>query len=176
MRLATEGALLIEPRRGFYVVPLSVEEIEQIYPMRAILDPEALRMAGIPPAPVLDRLDALNVQLEQTRAVREILALDDRWHLLLLDHSPNRVILGLIQQFIWRTRRYEIALMRDQQNLVASTGHHAAVTAALRRGDLDLACTALRTNMQGGLAPIVAWLRQRHHQPSLRRKRERKEA
>src|SRR5689334_13979603 len=48
MRLTAEGALVSVPQIGFQVSPLSVEELEQIYPIRAILDPEALRLAGIP--------------------------------------------------------------------------------------------------------------------------------
>ena len=176
MRLTAEGALIIEPNRGFYVAPLSVEELEQLYPMRAILDPAALRMAGSPTRKVLDELDAINARLVRTRDPMRILKLDDEWHLLLLAHCPNRIIINLIEQFIWRTRRYEIGLMRDRKNVMVSTGHHAAVTRALRRGNLDGACAALRLNMQGGVEPIIAWLKERDHQPSLRRKRLRKEA
>ena len=50
MRLVSEGALTSIARRGFFVAALSVEEVEQLYPIRAILDPAALRLAGIPPA------------------------------------------------------------------------------------------------------------------------------
>src|SRR5688572_10990022 len=47
-RLAQEGALTSLPRIGWFVRPLTVEELEQIYPIRALLDPEALRLAGLP--------------------------------------------------------------------------------------------------------------------------------
>ena len=47
-RLANEGALRDEPRRGYFVKPLTGEEVRAIYPIRAILDPAALRLAGIP--------------------------------------------------------------------------------------------------------------------------------
>src|SRR5438552_13883463 len=46
-RLTAEGALTSSPRLGFFVRPLTAEEFRQIYPIRAILDPEALRLAGI---------------------------------------------------------------------------------------------------------------------------------
>src|ERR1044071_568246 len=48
MTLSSEGALVSVPQIGFQVAPLSVVEPEQIYPIRGILDPEALRLAGIP--------------------------------------------------------------------------------------------------------------------------------
>jgi DNA-binding GntR family transcriptional regulator len=174
-RLTAEGALVAEPRRGFFVAPLTIEELEQLYPIRAILDPEALRVAGLPTRRVIEQLDLINARLGRARDPLTILQLDDQWHLLLLAHCPNRIIVGLIEQFIWRTRRYEIALMRDHSNVTASTAQHTEITQALRAGNLDRACDALRRNMEGGLEPIVHWLRTRNHQPSHRRKRVRPE-
>jgi DNA-binding GntR family transcriptional regulator len=43
------------PRQGFYVCALTLEELEQIYPIRALLDPEALRLSGLPPPDRLQR-------------------------------------------------------------------------------------------------------------------------
>src|SRR5256885_11811966 len=47
-RLNQEGALRHVPRIGYFVRPLTLEEFEQIYPIRQLLDPEALRLAGLP--------------------------------------------------------------------------------------------------------------------------------
>src|SRR4051812_4262762 len=44
-RLQAEGALTSAPGLGYRVLPLTVEELEQLYDIRPILDPEALRMA-----------------------------------------------------------------------------------------------------------------------------------
>ncbi|HTD53359.1 MAG TPA: GntR family transcriptional regulator, partial [Thermoanaerobaculia bacterium] len=116
-RLVAEGALTIVPRFGFYVCPLTIEEFEQIYPIRALLDPAALRAAGLPSDKKLARLVALNRRLGETRDPEAAIALDDAWHLELLADCPNAVLMGLIEQFIWRTRRYELALMREKRNL-----------------------------------------------------------
>src|SRR5262245_17043568 len=110
-RLAAEGALNSVPRSGFHVLPLTLEELEQIYPIRALLDPAALRLAGIPDPERLKRLATLNAKLAETNDAAAALALDDEWHLELLAGCPNQVLLGLVKQFILRTRRYEIALM-----------------------------------------------------------------
>jgi hypothetical protein len=56
IRLEAEGALASFPRSGFFVRPLTLAEFEQIYPMRALLDPEALRLAGLPSPKRLERL------------------------------------------------------------------------------------------------------------------------
>jgi DNA-binding GntR family transcriptional regulator len=160
-RLAAEGALDIEPRSGFFVHPLTLEEFEQIYPIRALLDPEALRLAGLPDSERLARLEAQNRELGNTQDPEAVIALDDAWHLELLAGCPNRALVALIQQFMGRTRRYELALMREQRNVQRSFEDHVVILDALRKGRLANACKSLRQNMKSGSGPIVAWLRGR---------------
>ena len=75
--------------------------------------------------------------------------------------APNRVLLDMVEQFIRRTRRYEVALMRDGRNVATATHEHEAVMDALEQGDLAGACAALRRNLETGFAPIAEWLRTR---------------
>jgi DNA-binding GntR family transcriptional regulator len=158
-RLAAEGALTNRPRLGFYVCPLSIEEFEQIYPIRALLDPAALQAAGLPSDRKLARLRALNRKLGETRDPKVAIALDDAWHLELLADCPNAMLMGLIEQFIWRTRRYELALMREKGNVRRAIRDHDDILKALRASNLHAACASLKRNMEGGKEPIVAWLK-----------------
>ncbi|MBV9960413.1 MAG: GntR family transcriptional regulator, partial [Acidobacteria bacterium] len=160
-RLAHEGALRSVPRIGYFVQPLTLEEFEQIYAIRPLLDPEALRLAGLPTRERIERLRKINEQIESEPDADAIINLDDEWHLELIKDCPNRVLMDLIHQFIRRTRRYEIALMREHRNVLVAGANHKAIMAALRRRDLDAACDALRTNLQTGYEPIAAWLRAR---------------
>lgn len=160
-RLAAEGALTSTPSLGYFVRPLGLEEFEQIYDIRPILDPEALRLAGIPPPKRIERLEKINRTLAAARDPEAAIALDDAWHAELLADCPNRVLIELIENIILRTRRYELALMRETRNVVSATQEHKRILAALRDGNLKAACAALKHNMQSGRAPIVAWLRDR---------------
>ena len=72
------------------------------------------------------------------------------------------MLVGLVKQFILRTRRYEIALMRERHNVERAGQDHDRILKALRRKDLEGACKALRLNMQSGKAVIAAWLAQRN--------------
>jgi DNA-binding GntR family transcriptional regulator len=161
-RLAHEGALRAVPRIGYFVRPLTLDELEQIYPIRALLDPEALRLAGLPSPERMQRLRDLNAQIAAARDADAVIGLDDAWHLELVAACPNRVLLELIEQFIRRTRRYEVALMRERTNVATAGDAHATILAALERGDLDAACSALKANLQTGFEPIAAWLRTRN--------------
>jgi DNA-binding GntR family transcriptional regulator len=159
--LVAEGALRSVPRRGFFVRPLSVEEFLAIYPIRALLDPEALRLSGIPSPQRIRELERLNRQLRAEPDCEQRVRLDDQWHLELVSGCPNPVLLDLIRQFMMRTRRYELAFYRATPNLETSTADHQRVIAAARRNDMQGALQALRNNMTSGIDPIVAWLRER---------------
>jgi DNA-binding GntR family transcriptional regulator len=157
-RLVSEGALTSRARYGFQVCPLTHEDLEQLYPIRGLLDPEALRLAGIPSEKRLARLEALNRKLENATDPEEVLKLDDEWHRELLADCPNRILLDLIEEFIRRTRRYELALMLEKREIIRAVDEHVVIMAALREGDLEAACAGLKRNMQSGKAAIVAWL------------------
>lgn len=165
-RLAAEDALTSSPRIGYFVRPLTIEEFQQIYPIRAILDPEALRLAGVPPPRRMARLEAQNRNILEAGDPEKVITLDDAWHLELLSDCPNRVLIGLIEQFMRRTRRYELALMRERRNVRGATDDHKKILAALRAGNLDRACEALRRNLQSGIEPVVAWLKTREEKPA----------
>lgn len=157
-RLASEGALRSVPRFGYFVRPLTVEEFEQLYAIRPLLDPEALRLAGIPSKDALARLDTVNKRLNRARDADTALACDDEFHRLLLASCPNRVLLELIDDIILRTRRYESALMRETKNILRATEDHARILAALHAGSLEGACSALKENMQSARDPMITWL------------------
>ena len=128
--LVAEGALIARPRLGYFVRPLTLEEFEQIYDIRPLLDPEALRLAGMPSAKSISRLEKLNSDLARAKGLRAI-EIDDAWHMELIAGCPNRVLIEMIQNMIVRTRRYELALMREQKNVGTATvrprAHHCGV-------------------------------------------------
>ncbi|HKK21993.1 MAG TPA: GntR family transcriptional regulator [candidate division Zixibacteria bacterium] len=160
MRLEAEGAVVSQPRYGFSVRPLSADEVEQIYPIRAILDPEALKAAGLPSQKSLAQLKRLNDRLMEATTPESIVTLDDKWHLELLAHCPNETLLNLIRQFMGRIRRYELALMRDRRVVENAFRDHADIIGALEKGNLSAACEALEQNLESGKTPILEWLRQ----------------
>lgn len=160
-RLASEGTVTSVPRLGFFVCALSADEYEHLHPIRAILDPAALRQGGLPPPERIERLKAINHRLIATKDPLEAVRLDEQWHLELLAGCTNPVLLGLIEQMMWRTRRYELGLMRERQNLERSGEDHERIARFLEEGDLERACAALTSNMQGGEQPVLNWLRER---------------
>ena len=160
-RLAREGTLTSVPRIGWFVKPLTLDEFDQLYPIRPLLDPEALRLAGLPSPARIEQLHRLNRRILAANKAEQVIALDDEWHLLLIADCPNRVLVDLVRDFMRRTRRYEIALMRERKNVEIAADTHRDIMAALKRGALGAAVAALKVNLQTGNEPIRAWLKAR---------------
>lgn len=153
-RLSGEAFVEARPKHGFYVRPMSASEVNELYAIRARLDPWALRLAGLPDRAAIDQLAALNAALAATTDVAQAIDRDDEWHLLLLAHCPNSVLLSLIRQMMWRTRRYEHVYFSTPANRATAVTEHAKLIEMLRAGDLDAACHWLTTNMSTAL-PVV---------------------
>ncbi|MFN2602569.1 MAG: GntR family transcriptional regulator [Gemmatimonadaceae bacterium] len=160
-RLAHEGALDTIPHIGHFVRALTIDEIEQLYQIRPLLDSEALRLPGLPAKEKIERLRDLNESIAAADDPEEVIRADDEWHIELVADCPNKILIDLIKQFMRRTHRYEVALMRERGNVQSATRNHRSIIAALKRRDLDAACNALRSNLESGRAPITAWLKAR---------------
>jgi len=143
------------PRHGFFVRPLSAKEVGDIYPIRGILDPAALRLAGIPSPEAIARLREINRRLAQCTEPAGAVRLDDELHLELVSNCPNPVLIDLIQQFMWRTRRYELGLMRHRGGMPGAVATHKRIIAALAPGEQIVYCSA-EPNLAAGMLERIA--------------------
>ncbi len=153
------------PRRGFFITALSVEELRQLYAIRQILDPNALRLAGIPDEKKIVELELLNEKIAKAKKVEEIINLDDRWHLKLVEGCKNQILLGLIEQHMARTRRYEFAYFSQAGSIGVATSEHILILDALRNRKLSQACKYLKQNMTSAEGPLFDWVREQQAKP-----------
>lgn len=159
-RLAAQGTIEAVARMGFFVKPLSVDEYRQTVPVRTLLESEALKAAGIPPKRTLERMASLERKMASAQAPGMVTALEDDWHVALIELCPNPVLIELIDQLMARTRRYELAFMREQ----SAAGRNAwlsEVREQLNAGDLETACTSLREQLDATAGPVIEWLEAR---------------
>ena len=153
-RLVGEGALISIPNLGFFVAEVSEAELDETYCLRPILDTAALELAGLPSAEAILELKNLNRQLADAQNARDTVLLDERWHMRLLAHCPNTVLMGFIHKLIDQTRRYELLLFEDSRDRAATAAQHDEIIEALLQQDLAGACAALRANLTLGEKPI----------------------
>ena len=157
--LTSENLVVEIPRRGFFVAELGVDEIRELYVIRQLLDPAALKMAGIPDADCLRKLRQLNERIRKAKTPSRIVELDDQWHLMLIENCGNQILLGMIKQHMVRTRRYELAYMRESKNVGVATEEHDKILDALEQRRLAAACKLLQQNMTSAENPLIRWVR-----------------
>lgn len=161
-RLTALETLEVIPRRGFFVKALTVREFEELYTIRRLLDPAALAQGGIPDDGQLNKLDRINTQIRQASHPARIISLDDDWHIELIKHCNNHVMLSLIEQFMARTRRYELAYFASTGARETATTEHERIIEALRKGDLKEGVRNLQENLTSASPKVIQWIRDRH--------------
>jgi DNA-binding GntR family transcriptional regulator len=145
------GFVQSSPFRGAIVREISVEELLQLYPVRAVLEGLAAREAAkrIQPA-ALRKLQKL---LETMRSVaaggdeRQAVQADFAFHVTIVEASENR----LLQQ-IWDRMRLAtttfLTVSKSAHSLSEIAERHAAVLEALRAHDPDAAEQAMRRHIE----------------------------
>lgn len=105
-QLEVEGLVRIEPRRGAVVTPISAEDIEEIYQLRAVLEGEAVVRA----LPFLDNEDVeeLETLYEQMRELKAdesdmelYMKLNEEFHRIIREGCPWKRIQGFIDT-LWK--------------------------------------------------------------------------
>lgn len=148
VRLDQEGFVYAESNRGFFVVPLTLAEARDLYPVLSALECLALRNAP-PDTRQRKELHRLNVTLgsvdpEDTRAaVRANLA----WHQALLSASGNQLLRRLLTNLRQQIYRYEISFFSPgEERLLKSVQLHESIVDALHEDDVELACLRLENH------------------------------
>lgn len=105
-QLEVEGLVCIEPRRGAIVTPVSSEDIEEIYQLRAMLEGEA----AVKALPFLDEEDISEledlyeqmIRLENSEADMEMyMKMNAEFHRIIIDACPWKRIRGYIDT-LWK--------------------------------------------------------------------------
>jgi DNA-binding GntR family transcriptional regulator len=146
--LVDRGLLVSDPGRGFLVPPLDPNEASQLYPLVAELEALALRWSPLQDLIGLgDGLD--RIADEMTEALEtggDHVALDDRWHGLLLSRTANPHLLRLLAQTKPLLKRYDLLYFGGAERARRSIDEHRRIVAAIRAGDLAEATRVLVQN------------------------------
>ena len=129
--LASEGLVTLRPRRGCFVTEVSEQDLDDIFPLMAMLEGRCALEATTRAQPEdLARLDALHGQLEQFAESNEIARFfeaNQAFHYQIQEMSGNRRLRQVIQDLrkvLKLTRLFSLSIDgRLQQSLV----EHAAI-------------------------------------------------
>jgi DNA-binding GntR family transcriptional regulator len=140
VRLEHENLVQLIPRHGMRVVPLSVNDLRDMYEVLTALELTAIerlaraRPEGLALAAIDEALDAMDGAIRK-RDRDAWIAADERFHRTLLDLSGNARLKTLADVLWDQSHRARITTVRMRPNLQPSNEEHRAVVEAIRRGD-----------------------------------------
>jgi DNA-binding GntR family transcriptional regulator len=158
LRLEREGFLEADIGRGFFVKPLSVAEVREVYPVLWTLEVLALRSAGAPSPERRAEMDRINAALEAEDDPERRIDLDGDWHRTLLEPCGNEYLMGLIASLKSVIRRYEYAYMQNAGYIPVSTRAHEQIAEMVSAGDVEGAVPVLETNWRFTMQSLLGWL------------------
>ena len=155
-RLHTEALVEVLPSRRVRVAALSRAEIEDIYDMRAALEPLAVRLAvpRLTKARLREAAHALEAAEDEedagTFGVRNA-----AFHLALMNPCERPRLLNGIASLLDLSDRYQRAALRDDEHNALVRAEHAALLEAARAGDAGEAARLTEVHVRGAGARLL---------------------
>jgi len=164
-QLETEGLVTFNPHRGAIVSSLSLDEIEEVFDLRASIEPDLLRRAI--PRLATHQLDQADEVLDRyavalrTGDVAKWGVLNWQFHASLYAPAARPVTMNIVQRLHQQSDRYlrmQLALTHGETR---ASEEHRAIAAAARSHDTKRACQLVRDHIAGAGRSLVAFLRER---------------
>ena len=167
-QLEVEGLVTFSPHAGAVVSTLSLDEIVELFQLRALLESELIRKA-VPnlTTDVLDRaytiLEAYDAAFE-SGDIAEWGALNWEFHSTLLAAANKPLTLNILSMLHNQSDRYtrlQLALTHGQTR---ASDEHKNIANAAASGDSDLAASMMREHVETACASLIDFLREHRRQ------------
>jgi DNA-binding GntR family transcriptional regulator len=161
-QLEAEGLVTFSPHRGAIVSSLSLEEIEEVFDLRTMIEPDLMRRAM--PRLTTYQLDQADEVLDRyavalrTGDVAKWGELNWQFHATLYAPAERPVSMGIVQRLHQQSDRYlrmQLALTHGETR---ARHEHRAIAAAARKGDGAKAQRLLREHILGAGRALVSFL------------------
>lgn len=153
--LAAEGLVVLKPRRGCYVAELSERDLDEVFPVMALLEGRCAYEAALRAGPSdIARLEAIHADLEAQAKKNDasgFFASNDAFHGTLQDIAGNGWLKHLIddtRKVIKLTRRFSL---QSDGRIGQSLMEHRGIMGALREKDAALAAQRMHDHLLSGL-------------------------
>lgn len=163
VQLEADKLIELVPRHGVRVLPLSIQDMREIYEILTVLEAEAAAgVAAMRPDPAqLSGLEQATADMERAVADRDLeawAAADDRFHRSLLDLCRNRRIVDIVNRVLDQAHRARMVTLRLRDLPERSTREHRQIMTAIASGAADEARRLFRDHRQRASAELLAIL------------------
>lgn len=143
--LATEGLLRIDSHRGAIVRKLSVDELREVYELRSLLEPVAMRRA-VPrlTEEQIAEAERMIEQMEGEPSLARRAELNRRYHRIYLDACGSERLQQMVRSLQDSYAAYTLASLRHEDDRPERANQeHRQILEAARAGDADRAVAVL---------------------------------
>lgn len=157
-RLSAEGLIEIRPRSGTYVTNPSIEDIEELFDVRRVLELYAAELAVrhiTEPElkqgrEIVRKLQKLVNERNWSDIYQDHIDLDHSLHRLIVEGSRNKQLKDLWEQVNTHVQIARVRYRRSESRLDLSMKEHEEILAALEARDRKALQEALRQNIDRG--------------------------
>jgi DNA-binding GntR family transcriptional regulator len=153
IRLVQDGLVEVRPRHGMRVLPISPQDMAEIYEIITALETLAVTNAAVRQhsPETLAALDRTIADMDAALAADDLLAwaeADESFHRMIVVMGDNARLAAAVSTYLDQVRRARMFTLRLRPKPTASNADHAAVVKAIRDGRPDIAATVHREHRQ----------------------------
>lgn len=160
IQLAQQGMVRFERNRGVRVLLTSLHDLEEVFALRLLLEPPAVRRA-------VSRLDAVHrkevrrtfVQMEKAAKAGDEFTMfehDRRFHRALLEAAGNARLAAFVDGLRDTVLRRGVSTAHGSRSLADIVAEHRTILDRVESGDADGAAAAMRDHIQHTAELLIA--------------------
>ena len=157
--LASEGLVTLKPRRGCYVTEISEQDLDDIFPLMAMLEGRCAFEATSKARPEdVAKLEAIHGELErfaQNNQIDAFFEANQEFHRQIQGLSGNRWLLQVIQDLRKVLKLTRLHSLSAEGRLQQSLEEHRAILAAVLKGDPARAESLMRDHLLAGREAVT---------------------
>ncbi len=157
-RLQQEGLVQPVPRQGYLVAPVTPQHINDLFGVRLLLEPAALRLAAprLTDAGLqeLERLAVVGYNSRSRESERRYLRANRDFHMIIANGSGNARLAQMMEQVFSEASRMLFITMSEQSLSDNWQAGHLAMCAALRARDGEAAAQIAIKEVEDGRREI----------------------
>ena len=163
IRLEADGLVSLAPRRGARVLPISADDMREIYEILTSLEPDAAARiaASKPDRAMLRPLVVATADMQRAVELEDLevwAEADDRFHRTLLELSNNKRMTNFIGSLMDQAHRARMLTLRMRKIPARSTDDHREIVSLMLEGDAESTRTAFREHRSRAAAELLSIL------------------
>jgi DNA-binding GntR family transcriptional regulator len=152
MQLEAEGLVKIHPHRGAIVSELSTDEVQELFELRALLEPRLLRASvGHLTSNDYDKLSRILQEYSaELRAnhIRRWGELNTEFHMLLYSHAKQPRTLAIVANLLQECDRHTRLQLSLTDGMKRAETEHAELLRLCKSGRITDACSLLKAHIE----------------------------